>query len=90
MGANFISFPEWQSMSSLALLLVILIGFGGRNVAADEEYCSTNITSFLPPPYGTMKNMECHPLWNSFTIRVCMNNIYQDDMNLQKKQNNSM
>nr|GMD25014.1 cytochrome B561 and DOMON domain-containing protein At3g61750-like [Ipomoea batatas]GMD27840.1 cytochrome B561 and DOMON domain-containing protein At3g61750-like [Ipomoea batatas] len=72
MGANF-SFPEWQSaMSSLvALFLVMLIGFGIGNVVADEdeEFCRSNITSILPPPYGTMKNMICQNVWNTFTIR---------------------
>ncbi|XP_019188546.1 PREDICTED: cytochrome b561 and DOMON domain-containing protein At3g61750-like [Ipomoea nil] len=79
MGAN-LSFPEWQSMSSLVafFLVIYLIGFGIENVVAeDQQHCRiNNITAILPPPYGNMRNMICQNVWDSFTIRFSQSKDY--------------
>lgn len=31
--------------------------------------CSLDLNSFLPPPYGNLSQMNCHPIWNTFVLR---------------------
>lgn len=38
---------------------------GGR-----YELCGTDISTFLPPPYGNISGLSCTPLWNTFVLRV--------------------
>ncbi|KAK2650073.1 hypothetical protein Ddye_017562 [Dipteronia dyeriana] len=34
-----------------------------------EQYCNTDLRTFLPPPYGNITGMVCKPIWNTFILR---------------------
>ncbi|XP_051132888.1 cytochrome b561 and DOMON domain-containing protein At3g61750 isoform X2 [Andrographis paniculata] len=63
----------------LSFLFLLSIGFFLLSLAvegADQEsddntaaLCNTDLSSFLPFPYGNLPRMVCRPLWNSYLLR---------------------
>lgn len=35
-----------------------------------SQFCSIDLASFLPPPYGNLSYSSCHPVWETFVLRV--------------------
>lgn len=37
-----------------------------------SQFCSIDLASFLPPPYGNLSYKSCHPVWETFVLRVSL------------------
>lgn len=35
-----------------------------------SQFCSLDLATFLPPPYGNLSYSTCHPVWETFVLRV--------------------
>lgn len=61
-------------MGLLFVILIVesIIFVGAQNLDEDgvEVLCNTDLTSFLPLPYGDLQNMVRKPVWNSYLLRV--------------------
>ncbi|EYU38889.1 hypothetical protein MIMGU_mgv1a009495mg [Erythranthe guttata] len=66
--------PKFLLSKSSFLLFSVLVTFINSALVAqgadiENPLCNTDLTSFLPFPYGTLPNMICKPLWNSYLLR---------------------
>lgn len=65
---------------STSLFMILLVSFiqlqslvvEGAILDDDSSkvLCDMDLSSFLPLPYGSLPNMVCKPLWNSYVLRV--------------------
>ncbi|XP_010667098.2 cytochrome b561 and DOMON domain-containing protein At3g61750 isoform X2 [Beta vulgaris subsp. vulgaris] len=39
-----------------------------------SQFCSIDLASFLPPPYGNLSYSSCHPVWETFVLRYYQSN----------------
>ncbi|XP_073038657.1 cytochrome b561 and DOMON domain-containing protein At3g61750 [Primulina eburnea] len=68
-----------QPTKSASLFMILLVSFiqlqslvvEGAILDDDSSkvLCDMDFSSFLPLPYGSLPNMACKPLWNSYVLR---------------------
>uniref|UniRef100_A0A7C9E1F7 Secreted protein n=1 Tax=Opuntia streptacantha TaxID=393608 RepID=A0A7C9E1F7_OPUST len=65
--------PLWVVFLILAQWRVSLVlgdEINGGNGDGSSQFCSIDLASFLPPPYGNLSYSSCRPVWNTFVLRV--------------------
>uniref|UniRef100_A0A7C8YSX3 Cytochrome b561 and DOMON domain-containing protein n=1 Tax=Opuntia streptacantha TaxID=393608 RepID=A0A7C8YSX3_OPUST len=64
--------PLWVVFLILAQWRVSLVlgdEINGGNGDGSSQFCSIDLASFLPPPYGNLSYSSCRPVWNTFVLR---------------------
>ncbi|KAL2468829.1 Cytochrome [Forsythia ovata] len=76
MGENSRFGPSSRFNSGLIFVIlicfvesIIFVGAQDLDEGSFKELCNTDLTSFLPLPYGSLPNMVCKPVWNSYLLR---------------------
>ncbi|KAL8138428.1 hypothetical protein V2J09_004429 [Rumex salicifolius] len=59
------------ALFQLLLVTVVLFSEHKALVVGQSQggICSLALNRFLPPPYGNLSQMNCHPIWNTFVLR---------------------